>query len=311
MHRILCIPRKLLETCRLRVRFCPAGIGRRLQRGGKQQKRRLAKSLTGHDCRDRHNSIGADYAESVHNSGLMNKLKPMITEPWLTIREMYRPSYTQPNRLNFLFLTNHDDAIILDENDRRYCILDASAGPHPNGQKGYYKHLFKWTKENAPALAHYFQHRDLSDFEPKAHAPMTDAKGELIEESRLPLETTIEELVENYKEPFCVDLVLPSDVAPKMQKLALRADPKAVGKAFRKLGFQQIAKSRFHQGSDSKQALYVVRNYSRYAKLTAEQLRDFYQKQNDLNQRRPGDPSDKDILRQHQQSNQAGKPKVN
>ena len=69
MHRILCIPRKLLETCRLRVRFCPAGIGRRLQRGGKQQKRRLAKSLTAHDCRDRHNSIGADYAESVHNSG--------------------------------------------------------------------------------------------------------------------------------------------------------------------------------------------------------------------------------------------------
>ena len=69
MHRILCIRRKLLETCRLRVRFCPAGIGRRLQRGGKQQKRRLAKSLTGHDCRDRHNSIGADYAESVHNSG--------------------------------------------------------------------------------------------------------------------------------------------------------------------------------------------------------------------------------------------------
>ncbi len=69
VHRILCIPRKLLETCRLRVRFCPAGIGRRLQRGGKQQKRRLAKSLTGHDCRDRHNSIGANYAESVHNSG--------------------------------------------------------------------------------------------------------------------------------------------------------------------------------------------------------------------------------------------------
>ncbi len=73
VHRILCIRRKLLETCRLRVRFCPAGIGRRLQRGGKQQKRRLAKSLTGHDCRDRHNSIGADYAESVHNSGYKDR----------------------------------------------------------------------------------------------------------------------------------------------------------------------------------------------------------------------------------------------
>ena len=78
MHRILCIPRKLLETCRLRVRFCPAGIGRRLQRGGKQQKRRLAKSLTGHDCRDRHNSIGADYAESVHNSGDTFRLRVIL-----------------------------------------------------------------------------------------------------------------------------------------------------------------------------------------------------------------------------------------
>ena len=67
MHKILCTRRKLLETCRLRAHFCPAEIGRRLQRGGKQQKRRLAKSLTGHDCRDRHNSIGADYAESVHS----------------------------------------------------------------------------------------------------------------------------------------------------------------------------------------------------------------------------------------------------
>ena len=79
MHRILCIPRKLLETCRLRVRFCPAGIGRRLQRGGKQQKRRLAKSLTGHDCRDRHNSIGADYAESVHNSGGKVRRLPVLS----------------------------------------------------------------------------------------------------------------------------------------------------------------------------------------------------------------------------------------
>ncbi len=81
VHRILCIRRKLLETCRLRVRFCPAGIGRRLQRGGKQQKRRLAKSLTGHDCRDRHNSIGADYAESVHNSGYTKLVFPKYAKP--------------------------------------------------------------------------------------------------------------------------------------------------------------------------------------------------------------------------------------
>ena len=45
-HRILCTGRKLLGTCRLRARFCPPGIGRRLKPGRKQQKRRLAKSLS-------------------------------------------------------------------------------------------------------------------------------------------------------------------------------------------------------------------------------------------------------------------------
>ena len=107
MHRILCIRRKLLETCRLRVRFCPAGIGRRLQRGGKQQKRRLAKSLTaGHDCRDRHNSIGADYAESVHNSGFIalgpqvstNRSSVRVIPVWMSGQQQFLPSgLTSPN----------------------------------------------------------------------------------------------------------------------------------------------------------------------------------------------------------------------
>jgi hypothetical protein len=53
---------------------------------------------------------------------IMNKLKPMITEPWCTIREMYRPAYEQPNRFNFLFFSNHNNALLLDNSDRRYCI---------------------------------------------------------------------------------------------------------------------------------------------------------------------------------------------
>ena len=52
----------------------------RLKRGGKQQKRRLAKSLRRHDCRDRHNSIGDGYAESVHNSGDINDYRQLCAK---------------------------------------------------------------------------------------------------------------------------------------------------------------------------------------------------------------------------------------
>ena len=49
--------------------------------------------------------------------GLMNKLKPMITQPITQIREMMREPYSHPNRFNFLCFSNHDDALLLSDGD--------------------------------------------------------------------------------------------------------------------------------------------------------------------------------------------------
>ncbi len=149
VHRILCIPRKLLETCRLRVRFCPAGIGRRLQRGGKQQKRRLAKSLTGHDCRDRHNSIGADYAESVHNSG--GSVEPGFKKS-NTEREIETALRLARQKPKFRFLSYFRD--VREVSDAGPEMVKVSALKERLGKRKIIYRSFQQNRDFAPLLTH-------------------------------------------------------------------------------------------------------------------------------------------------------------
>lgn len=202
---------------------------------------------------------------------LMNKLKPMITEPWCTIREMYRPPYEQPNRFNFLFFSNHRDSLIIDNTDRRYCILKTNARPHVKGN-AYYGPLFSWTRDNPGILLAYLQQRDLSGFRPKAHAPMTEGKRALISQSMLPLDSFIYEHVETAEYPFRHDLVSPSTLVKPLTEFNLRVNPKELANAFARLGFVKLGAVR--TGSDdNKVNMWAVRNASNYMELSGVQLR--------------------------------------
>lgn len=53
---------------------------------------------------------------------IADKLKNMITEPYLTIRGMRANQIELPSYVNFLFLTNRMDAVKVDDGDRRYNI---------------------------------------------------------------------------------------------------------------------------------------------------------------------------------------------
>jgi hypothetical protein len=142
---------------------------------------------------------------------LMNKLKPMITQPRISIREMYTPNYEMPNRFNMLLLTNHKDAIILDEDDRRYFVVHSDAKIQ---KEKYYDELWDWTRkpEGIGAIYHNLLQRDLSQFNPKSHAPMTKAKQEIIRGSLTDLQAWITEGVENEVWPFHTDLICPKHI---------------------------------------------------------------------------------------------------
>lgn len=235
---------------------------------------------------------------------LMNKLKPMITEPWCMIREMYKPPYRQPCRFNFLFLTNHPDALIIDNTDRRYCILDSGSPPHVDGVLGYYKPLWDWTDQNAPALLHYLHSRDLVKFQPKAHAPMTKGKQALIQESLPPLDSWIVGQVDAVEWPFNVDLMAASDLALELPKFGLKANPKEIGRAFMRLGFLNLGKQRIgDKGEELQGRIWAVRHYDTYSQLEGQQIRILWLQQGDNAPRESGDnPKDEDIINRHRRN---------
>lgn len=200
---------------------------------------------------------------------LMNKLKPIITQPKISIREMYTPNYRMPNRFNLLLLTNHKDAIILDEDDRRYFVVHSNAEVK---KAEYYDKLWEWTRkpEGAGAIYYYLMNRDLANFNPNSHAPMTEAKKEIIRGSLTDLQAWIDESVENQVWPFHADLICPRHIveaistSDSLRHLG-RVSMQLLGRTLEKMGAEKVGQ--------------VTLNDSSRVQLRAVRRQDFWKKQ--------------------------------
>ena len=191
---------------------------------------------------------------------LMNKLKPMITQDIATVREMYKVPYEQPNVFNLLMFTNHEDAIIIDSTDRRYCVIFSRASPKP---PAYYAELFGWTAKNLGKVLHYMKQRDLSAFMPNGHAPMTTGKKELIDQSLPPLQAWMKEAIEEESWPFVGDLVTTSHLAACLPRAFSNSSPQAVGRALSSIGGVNLGQYLMPSGQNLR--LWAVRRSETWA----------------------------------------------
>ena len=168
---------------------------------------------------------------------MMNTLKSLITEPRVEINPKYVHEYQIPNRVNFMFFSNHSDALKLEDGDRRYMVVHCPGAPK---SEEYYRKLFRWTERNGPALAHYLSSRDLSAFNPHAHAPRTAAKRAMLEENRPALEQYIKMKVDAREVPFDREIVSTSDLIQSLTEggpfTPREATASAVGRALSRLG---------------------------------------------------------------------------
>ena len=122
-----------------------------------------------------------------------DKLKGLITGSTLYVNEKYQPAREVPNLLNFIFLSNHHDALFVDDADRRYFVWEIAADRLPDSDA---KILADWRDNGGlGALLHFLQHHDISGFNPKAPAPMTAAKQQMVQDNRSDLETWLADLM--------------------------------------------------------------------------------------------------------------------
>ena len=150
-------------------------------------------------------------------------LKSIITDKTIRINEKNQPRRTSENVANLIFITNNSYPVKIESGDRRYVVL-ACNGKYKNNHD-YWNNLYNNLNEEFYSnLTTFFIKRDISEFNPRI-IPLTEAKQDLIEASRNPVDVWI---CDNYndlcKGMLCSDAILlkPCDIKARSFTLQLK-----------------------------------------------------------------------------------------
>ena len=138
---------------------------------------------------------------------IKNRLKGFITGGTIRVNPKGVAAHNEKNQMNIVFLSNERMPIVLENGDRRHCVIWTP----PAMDDEYFEAVNREIEAGGiAALHHYLLHLDLGDFKPWTKPPMTRAKQELIELSSSSEERFIEEWMAGELEnregetlPFC------------------------------------------------------------------------------------------------------------
>jgi len=108
---------------------------------------------------------------------IKNELKELITGEWIRVNPKNIAAYRQRNQVNGVFLSNENQPLPLDNDDRRHCVIYTP----PALSADYYDEVFLEIEHGGvEALYDYLLNLDLGEFHPKKRPPMTESKQALI-----------------------------------------------------------------------------------------------------------------------------------
>ena len=122
-----------------------------------------------------------------------DRLKHLITSPSLIVNEKFVPAFELDNKANFIFISNHINAFIIEPSDRRLFVVEVVGTKRGSS---FYDEYADWydNQGGQAAVLHYLLHYDTGGFNPNHAAYRTEAKSEIIEEHISPLQTWISKM---------------------------------------------------------------------------------------------------------------------
>lgn len=166
---------------------------------------------------------------------LANKMKPWITDAQISIERKGLDVYQVPNRLQITATSNYDDAVQIDDDDRRWAVSEMGGKAMTAPEIADLYDGFLNTPRAAGVLKHIFSEVSLVGFSPTGKAPRTAGRTRVVATSLGVWETKLIDAALSGVPPFDHDLVKLEDVrallmgvnAPQTLKLAslLRRPP--------------------------------------------------------------------------------------
>ncbi|WP_288843524.1 DUF5906 domain-containing protein [uncultured Deefgea sp.] len=108
---------------------------------------------------------------------IKNRLKNFVTCRTIRINPKHVTAHTESNHVNVVFLSNEAKPIVLERDDRRYCVVYA---PKKMEAKYYASIAAEIEAGGVAALHDFLLQVDLTDFNTNSKPPMTLAKQDLI-----------------------------------------------------------------------------------------------------------------------------------
>ena len=153
-----------------------------------------------------------------------NALKSIITDDTIRINEKLQPRRTAQNLANFIFVSNNAFPVKIETGDRRYVVSFVN-GKYKD-DLNYFNHLNDVANKEGfyDNLLTFFIKRDISNFKPQ-RIPMTEAKQDIIDASKSPVDTFIcdhyRELIDGMLCDYALSLK-PIDVREKTFAIQLK-----------------------------------------------------------------------------------------
>lgn len=127
-----------------------------------------------------------------------NRLKYLVTSEVVDVNRKYQVPYSIRSCVNFIFTSNEPDAFLLDAKERRYFVVEVGAGNVPKPPERWFTHTYdSWYKslDAAAALRWHLERVDLTGFNPRGRAPVTEARDDMVRMSGTELDLVMRELL--------------------------------------------------------------------------------------------------------------------
>lgn len=184
---------------------------------------------------------------------LLNRIKPFITNHVVEVHPKGKPTYDAINTTSYLLFSNYRDALPLDDDGRRYCVLfsqwqrkdklDLFKAENPD----YYDRLYATIEQSAPALRKWLlEWEQLDSFKPFGDAPNTDAKQYMIRQAQPEFIQNVFDIIAEGEDPLISnDLIDAGRLLEVMQDRFMDTPGnKAVGAMMGRYRFESLGKVR-------------------------------------------------------------------